>query len=109
MSKRCRTVKVDVANYLGLSQQSYSRYENGANELPLRFMEPLSKLYGVSSDYILGISANAHDIASVSENFYDGVLLGNLMEKISLLDKKRIAKLFDYVKYLIYEMNEEQK
>ena len=72
-------------------------------------MEPLSKLYGVSSDYILGISANAHDIASVSENFYDGVLLGNLMEKISLLDKKRIAKLFDYVKYLIYEMNEEQK
>lgn len=45
-----------VADYLGTSQTMYARYERGANELPLRHLIKLCKLYDVSSDYILGIS-----------------------------------------------------
>ena len=44
-----------VADYLGTSQTMYARYERGANELPIRHLIKLCKLYGVSSDYILGI------------------------------------------------------
>lgn len=44
-----------VADYLGTSQTMYARYERGANELPIRHLIRLCKLYGVSSDYILGI------------------------------------------------------
>lgn len=45
-----------VSNYLGTSQTMYARYERGANELPIRQLLSLCKLYHVSSDYILGLS-----------------------------------------------------
>ncbi|MGN1124046.1 MAG: helix-turn-helix domain-containing protein [Eubacterium sp.] len=46
----------EVADYLGTSQTMYARYERGANELPIRHLIKLCKLYNVSSDYILGIN-----------------------------------------------------
>ena len=45
-----------VADYLGTSQTMYARYERGANELPIRHLISLCKLYHVSADYILGLS-----------------------------------------------------
>ena len=45
-----------VASYLGTSQTMYARYERGANEIPVRHIIKLCKLYGVSADYILGLS-----------------------------------------------------
>jgi transcriptional regulator with XRE-family HTH domain len=45
-----------VATYLGTSQTMYARYERGANELPIRHLIMLCKLYRVSSDYILGLT-----------------------------------------------------
>ena len=42
-----------VAHYLGTSITMYARYERGANELPIRHLISLCKLYNVSSDYIL--------------------------------------------------------
>jgi transcriptional regulator with XRE-family HTH domain len=48
----------EVAEYLGTSQTMYARYENGLSKLPIRHLMMLVKLYGVSADYILGISDN---------------------------------------------------
>ena len=45
-----------IAEKLGTSQTMYARYERGASELPIRHLIALSKLYGVSTDYILGLS-----------------------------------------------------
>ena len=42
-----------LAQYLGTSQTMYARYERGANELPLRHLVTLCKLYNVSADYFL--------------------------------------------------------
>ena len=47
--------QVYVATKLGISQTMYARYERGANELPIRHLIALCKLYSVSSDYILGL------------------------------------------------------
>ena len=46
----------EIADVLGTSQTMYARYERGANELPLRHLITLCKYYGVSADYILGLS-----------------------------------------------------
>lgn len=46
----------NIADYLGTSQTMYARYERGANELPIRHLISLCKLYNVSSDYLLGLS-----------------------------------------------------
>ena len=48
--------QAQVAAILGTSQTMYARYERGANELPIRHLLSLCKLYHVSSDYILGLS-----------------------------------------------------
>ena len=45
-----------VATVLGTSQTMYARYERGANEMPIHHLITLCKLYGVTSDYILGLS-----------------------------------------------------
>ena len=45
-----------IAEKLVTSQTMYARYERGASELPIRHLIALSKLYGVSTDYILGLS-----------------------------------------------------
>ena len=45
----------DVARVLGTSQTMYARYERGANHLPIRHLITLSKYYGVSTDYMLGL------------------------------------------------------
>ena len=45
----------EIAEYLGTTQQVYSRYETGINEIPVRQIIKLCKLYGVSADYIFGI------------------------------------------------------
>lgn len=45
----------DIAKLLGTTQQVYSRYENGENELPVRHIITLCKFYNVSADYILGL------------------------------------------------------
>ncbi|MBQ4580611.1 MAG: helix-turn-helix transcriptional regulator [Clostridia bacterium] len=48
--------QADVAKVLKTTQQVYSRYEQGINELPLHHLITLCKFYRVSADYILGLS-----------------------------------------------------
>ncbi len=43
----------EIANVLGTTQQVYSRYENGINEMPVRHLITLCKFYNVSADLIL--------------------------------------------------------
>ena len=45
-----------VARVLGTTQQVYSRYENGINEMPIRHLRTLCRYYGVSADYVLNLN-----------------------------------------------------
>ena len=45
--------QTQVANILGTSQTMYARYERGANEMPIRHLVTLCRLYNVSADYLL--------------------------------------------------------
>ena len=46
----------DIAMVLNTTQQVYSRYETGINELPLRHLVTLCSFYHVSADYLLGLN-----------------------------------------------------
>ena len=48
-----------VADTLGISQQQYFKYEKGVNELPIRYLIVICKTYGISADWLLGISDKA--------------------------------------------------
>lgn len=43
----------DIAKILNISQQQYSRYENGENQLSYDGLMKLADFYGTSIDYIL--------------------------------------------------------
>ena len=46
----------EIASLLGISQQYYSEYENGNRTITINHLITLSKFYGTSIDYIVGLS-----------------------------------------------------
>lgn len=46
----------EIAAVLHTTQQVYSRYENGINEMPVRHLQTLCRYYNISADYVLGLS-----------------------------------------------------
>ena len=62
MYRRIRDLREDrdltqreLATALNCSQQVYSNYELGQRDIPTDVLIKLSKFYGVSTDYILGL------------------------------------------------------
>lgn len=45
-----------IANKLNLHLTTYQRWETGEREIPTHIIVQLSKLYGISSDYILELN-----------------------------------------------------
>lgn len=46
----------DVAKYLDVLEDTYSKWERGINDLPLKVSNKLANYYKVSLDYLLGLS-----------------------------------------------------
>lgn len=45
-----------VADYLGMKQAQYSRYERGLRDIPTDMLIRLAQLYNTSTDYLLGLT-----------------------------------------------------
>ena len=46
--------QVEIAEYLGIAQTVYSRYERGFQTIPVEHLIKLADYYEVTTDYILG-------------------------------------------------------
>jgi len=44
----------DIAQYLNIRQNSYSRYETNERDIPLDVMDKLADFYNTSVDYLMG-------------------------------------------------------
>ncbi len=44
----------ELADVLGISQRTYSHYENGTRKIPLDILVALADYYNCSTDYMLG-------------------------------------------------------
>ncbi|MBQ3135863.1 MAG: helix-turn-helix transcriptional regulator [Clostridia bacterium] len=65
MYRRIRDMREDkdlnqtkVAQYLGMSQTGYSKYETGENDIPTAVLIKLADFYDVSVDYLLDRTDN---------------------------------------------------
>ncbi len=63
MYRRVRELREDqgltqtqIAKMLGMSQTGYSKYETGENDIPTAILIKLAQFYGVSTDYVLGVT-----------------------------------------------------
>ncbi len=45
-----------IGEYLGISQNTYSQYEIGVLNYPVEVIIKLARFYGVSADYLLGLT-----------------------------------------------------
>lgn len=95
----------EVAEYLGISQQNYSRYENGKRDLPIRYLEPLSKLYHVSTDYILGLSVNKNDLHTMLQSANHMKPTSDLMEEMAALNPENMMLLSAYIEFLKFRQS----
>ena len=74
-----------VADYLGVKQQTYSRYENNVSEPDIATIQKLTALFKVSADYLLGLSESRQgnldrlpDEIKGEVNDFIGYLLGKM-------------------------------
>lgn len=44
-----------IAESIGIDQRQYNRYENGKNEIPLRYVKKICEIYKISADWLLDI------------------------------------------------------
>ena len=49
-------LQIDIAKILDTTQTQYSRWERGAQEIPLHHAITLARYYKVSMDYIVGLT-----------------------------------------------------
>ena len=49
----------NIADLLKIGRTMYRRYETGETEIPVRHVKVLCSFYGVSADYVLGLSNRA--------------------------------------------------
>ena len=47
--------QIEIAELLNTTQQQYSKYENGQNEIPVRHIITLCRFYEISADWLLGL------------------------------------------------------
>jgi len=48
--------QTQVGELLGINQNSYSRYERGAQPFPVHHLIALAQFYGTSIDYLVGLT-----------------------------------------------------
>ncbi|CAM3505626.1 DNA-binding helix-turn-helix protein [Streptococcus pluranimalium] len=54
LRKKHGLTQKEIAKLIGISQSSYSNWENGNREPSLENVVRLAKLFGVTTDYLLG-------------------------------------------------------
>ncbi len=52
----------NIADLLNVGRTMYRRYETGETELPIRHLKVLCSFYGVSADYLLGLSKESNTL-----------------------------------------------
>ncbi len=74
----------DIAKKLGITQQTYSKYEQNGN-LSAKDIKKICEIYGISSDYLLGIEPKKSS-KKITKTSYDIDYIVN--EVISKLNKE---------------------
>lgn len=77
LRKEYKMTQDDVANILGMSRTSFSKYENGIASPPLQVMRKLASLYNVGLEYLIFDENNSiklNDPQEEDENSADSTL-----------------------------------
>ena len=97
---QCKMTQEFVAETIGVSRQAVSKWENGTSDPSTSNLFALAKLYGVSVDYILGLSINSQDLESLSQKTYAGKTLKTIVDDLSALNNDNLISVIKYIEFL---------
>lgn len=89
-----------IADYLGVTQQTYSNYETGAREIPAYMIVKLAQFYKVSTDYILNSNPGYVGNIDMNARYIGSVTLHDVIYDMQCLDKFGRKELVDFVHFL---------
>lgn len=89
----------EVAQYLGIPQQTYSNYETGTRELPLRHAKRLAAYYDVSVDYLLYLDTPIAE-GSQNWNYYEETSISDVLEHIQKIPYSKRGAFLAYLDFL---------
>ena len=101
----------EIADCLNITQQTYSRYETGRVDLPMRHLKALTSYYQVSADYILGNSPLPQIPPELSSPFTPKITNGELLSYVQSFrpgSKRRLIEYINYLKYLEHQKKENE-
>ncbi|MBD5509349.1 MAG: helix-turn-helix transcriptional regulator [Lachnospiraceae bacterium] len=89
-----------IAEYLGVSQQTYSNYENGHRDIPIWAVVKLSKYYQVSTDYLLGADSGYLGNTNLNGKYLGDVTMHDVVYDLQKLNAKDRRDLLKYIRFL---------
>lgn len=89
-----------VAEYLDISQQTYSNYENGTREIPIEVVQKLSKYYKVSTDYLLGADSGYLGNTNLKNTYLGKITMHDVVYDIQQLNAKERRDLLKFIRFL---------
>lgn len=89
--------QIDIAKIIGTTQQHYSKYETGENELPLRVLSILIDYYNVSADYIMGRTECSGGIDVLNKKLTNNCTVGKFISDVYSLDDTGRRSVIEYV------------
>ena len=89
-----------VAKYLGITQQTYSNYENGYREIPITVVTELAKYYKVSTDYLLRSDTSYLGNVDMNATYVDDITLHDMIYNMQTLDNTARKDLVKYIRFL---------
>lgn len=90
----------EVASYLGVSQQTYSNYENGVREIPTNTVVALARFYQVSTDYLLSSGSAYPGNTNLNSTYLEDTTLHDVMYDIQNLDEDARKELLRFIQFL---------
>ncbi len=94
-----------IAQYLGITQQTYSNYENGYREIPITVVTKLAKYYKVSTDYLLRSDTSYLGNVDMNAPYVDDITLHDMIYDIQTLDNTARKDLVKYIRFLHQDMD----
>ena len=74
--------QIKLADYLGITQQTYSLWEKGTKIIPLKHLNSLSNFYEISMDYIVGLTDEKNNLGIIKLTELNKNEIGSRIKKI---------------------------
>lgn len=86
----------ELADYLKVSRSTYAGWENGIDAIPLLKLNDFCNYYGISLDYICGLSDTKK--YEIINDKIDKEILGNNLKDIRIKNNDNQAKIAELIK-----------